>query len=186
MARKRERAFAGFFAALFLLSASATTIAVVATLVQQHDANTASTTPPNNSSSTNSKDKTVNNQKKLQGSALVGFTPNAAVTQLQETDLTPGTGAVVKAGDKITVDYTGAVAATGIIFQSSLDTGQPATLSLGQVIPGWSQGIPGMKVGGTRQLLIPANLAYGASPPPNSDIPANAALVFNVTVHKID
>jgi peptidylprolyl isomerase len=189
MARKRERAFAGFFAILFLLSASATTIAVVATLVQQHDANTATKTPTTsttNSSSTNSKDKTVDNQKKLQGTALAGFTPTATVTQLQETDLTPGTGAVVKAGDQITVDYTGAVAATGIIFQSSLDTGQPATLSLGQVIPGWSQGIPGMKVGGTRQLLIPASLAYGASPPSGSGIPANAALVFNVTVHKID
>jgi peptidylprolyl isomerase len=189
MARKRERAFAGFFAALFLLSASATTIAVVATLVQQHDQNTASTTPPtttNNSSSTNSKDKTVDNQKKLQGTVLTGFTPTATVTQLQETDLTPGTGAVVKAGDKITVDYTGAVAATGIIFQSSLDSGQQATLSLSQVIPGWAKGIPGMKVGGTRQLLIPAALAYGANPPPSSGIPANAALVFNVTVHKID
>jgi FKBP-type peptidyl-prolyl cis-trans isomerase len=92
----------------------------------------------------------------------------------------------VKASDTITVDYTGAVAATGIIFQSSLDSGQQATFALKQVIPGWTQGIPGMKVGGTRRLLIPANLAYGANPPSGSGIPANAALVFDVTVHKID
>jgi FKBP-type peptidyl-prolyl cis-trans isomerase len=183
MARKRERAFAGFFAVLFLLSASATTIAVIATLIQQHDQNSSSTT--NNSSSTNSQEKTVDNQKKLQGTMLANFTPTADITQLQEIDTKVGTGAVVKAGDTVTVDYTGAVAATGIIFQSSLDSGQQATLSLSQVIPGWSQGIPGMKVGGTRRLLIPASLAYGANPPSGSGIPANAALVFDVTVHKI-
>lgn len=188
MARKRERAFAGFFAVLFLLSASATTIAVIATLVQQHDQNAtpATNTSTNNSSSTNSQDKSVDNQKKLQGTALANFTPTTDITQLQEVDTTLGTGAVVKAGDTITVDYTGAVAATGTIFQSSLDSGQPATLSLKSVIPGWSQGIPGMKVGGTRRLLIPASLAYGANPPPSSGIPANAPLVFDVTVHKID
>ncbi|HTB49185.1 MAG TPA: FKBP-type peptidyl-prolyl cis-trans isomerase, partial [Verrucomicrobiae bacterium] len=85
-----------------------------------------------------------------------------------------------------TVDYTGAVASTGIIFQSSKDTGQPATLSLSQVIAGWSQGIPGMKVGGTRRLLIPAGLAYGSNPPSGSGIPANADLVFDVTLDKIN
>jgi FKBP-type peptidyl-prolyl cis-trans isomerase len=77
------------------------------------------------------------------------------------------------------------VASTGKIFQSSKDTGQPVPLSLSQVIAGWSQGIPGMKEGGTRRLLIPAALAYGAQPPQGSDIPANADLVFDVTVHKI-
>ena len=123
---------------------------------------------------------------KLAGTQLANFTPVATVPQLQETDITPGTGAVVKASDTITVDYTGAVAATGIIFQSSLDSGQTATFGLNQVIPGWTQGIPGMKVGGTRRLLIPANLAYGANPPAGSGIPATAALVFDVTVHKID
>jgi peptidylprolyl isomerase len=187
MARKRERAFAGFFAALFLITSSAVTISVIYTLVQQHDQNksAAAATNASTSSTTKPKEKTVSTPK-LAGTKLTGFTPVASVPQLQETDLTPGTGAVVKASDTITVDYTGAVAATGIIFQSSLDSGQQATFALNQVIPGWTQGIPGMKVGGTRQLLIPASLAYGANPPSGSGIPANAALVFNVTVHKID
>lgn len=122
----------------------------------------------------------------LQGTQLANFTPIASVTQLEEEDTTPGTGATVQPGASVTVDYTGAVAATGTIFQSSKDTGQPVTLSLKQVIPGWTEGIPGMKVGGTRRLLIPAALAYGASPPSGSGIPPNAALVFDITLHKID
>lgn len=125
-------------------------------------------------------------QNKLQGTKLANFTPVASIGQLQEIDTTPGTGATVKAGNTITADYSGAVASTGVIFQSSKDTGQPATFPLSQVIAGWSQGIPGMKVGGTRRLLIPAALAYGPQPPQGSGIPANADLVFDVTVTKID
>ena len=81
--------------------------------------------------------------------------------------------------------WTGAVAATGAIFQSSLDTGEPVSFGLDQVITGWRDGLVGMKVGGTRRLLIPADQAYGANPPSGSGIPANAALVFDVTLHKI-
>ncbi len=122
---------------------------------------------------------------KLQGTKLADFTPGTPITALQEQDTTPGTGAEVKAGDTVTVDYTGAVAATGVIFQSSKDSGQPVSFPLSGVIAGWSQGIPGMKVGGTRRLLIPASLAYGSNPPSGSGIPANADLVFDVTLHKI-
>ncbi len=129
----------------------------------------------------------MNNQPtKLAGTKLAGFTPVASITQLQAIDTAPGTGTTVKAGDTVTVDYTGAVAATGVIFQSSKDTGQTVSFGLSQVIAGWSQGIPGMKVGGTRRLLIPAALAYGAHPPAGSGIPANADLVFDVTLHKVN
>src|SRR5205085_521848 len=96
---------------------------------------------------------------------------------------TPGTGDTVKPNATVTVDYTGAVASTGVIFQSSKDSGQPVSFPLSGVIKGWTQGIPGMKVGGTRRLLIPASLAYGATPPQGSGIPANADLVFDVTMH---
>lgn len=126
----------------------------------------------------------VNVKKKgqqLQGTQLVDFTP-CQVTKLEYTDVKVGTGPIVTAADTVTVNYTGAVAATGTIFQSSLDTGQPATFPLSGVIQGWSQGIPGMRVGGIRRLFIPASLAYGASPPSGSGIPANADLVFDVTV----
>ena len=185
MARKRERIFAGFFAALFLITSSAVAIAFIVSDATQKNSNNASNTS-SNSSNTSAQSKETNMQNKLQGTKLANFTPVASVTQLQETDLTPGTGATVQPGDTITADYTGAVANTGIIFQSSKDLGQSATFSLSQVIAGWSQGVPGMKVGGTRRLLIPAALAYAGSPPPGSGIPANANLVFDVTVHKID
>lgn len=179
MAKLGGRIFAGFFAVLFLLTSSAVAILVIITQAQSNKASSASSTA---SQSNQAKEKNVN---QLQGTQLANFTPTTQpFTQLQTTDTTPGTGATVKAGDTITVDYTGAVASTGKIFQSSKDTGQPATFALNQVIAGWSQGIPGMKVGGTRRLLIPAALAYSSSPPQGSGIPANADLVFDVTVHK--
>ena len=131
------------------------------------------------------KEALMKNKTQLQGQPLAGFTPVTSVGTLQKIDTTPGNGAAAKSGDTVTVDYTGAVAATGIVFQSSKDSGQPASLSLRQVIPGWSQGIPGMKIGGTRRLLIPASLAYGPTPPANSGIPPNADLVFDVTLYKI-
>ena len=183
MARKRERFFGIFGALLFLLTSSALTIAVVVSIIQNHNDKKAS----DGASSTPATTKTTgaNVDNKLQGTKLANFTPTASIPSLQEVDTVAGTGAEVKSSDTITVDYTGAVAATGVIFQSSLDSGQQATFPLSGVIAGWTQGIPGMKVGGTRRLLIPANLAYGANPPSGSGIPANADLVFDVTLHAI-
>lgn len=122
---------------------------------------------------------------KLQGTQLQNFTPTDQVANLQKIDQKLGEGTEAKASSTVTVNYTGAVAATGTIFQSSLDTGQPVAFPLDQVIPGWTQGIPGMKVGGSRRLVIPAALAYGANPPPGSGIPANADLVFDVQMLKV-
>lgn len=111
------------------------------------------------------------------------FKPVASVPKLQIIDKKVGTGKEVTAKSKVTVLYTGAVAATGIIFDTTDDRqGQPATFSLGQVIKGWQEGMLGMKVGGQRRMLIPATLAYGAAPPPNSGIPTMADLVFDVTL----
>jgi peptidylprolyl isomerase len=93
-------------------------------------------------------------------------------------DFTVGTGAEVKPGNAVLAFYHGTVKSTGAIFDSAFDRGQPVSFSLGGVIPGWTQGVPGMKVGGLRRLTIPAALAYGANPPPQSGIPANADLVF--------
>jgi len=179
VARKRDRTFAAFGAILFLITSSALTIGVIVALIQQSHASKTQNTNTNPNS-------TSNQQAKLQGTKLQNFTPIANIPSLQVQDIKPGTGATVKPGANVTVNYTGAIAATGIIFQSSLDTGQPATFSLSGVIAGWSQGIPGMKVGGTRRLLIPSSLAYGANPPTGSGIPANADLVFDVTLLKIN
>jgi len=124
-----------------------------------------------------------NKEAKLQGTKLQNFQPVASITSLQVADLNAGNGAEVKAGDTVTVNYTGALAKDGTIFESSLDSGQTATFGLDQVIAGWTQGIPGMKVGGTRRLLIPAKLAYGSQS--NAKIPANSDLVFDVQLIKI-
>ena len=170
--RKRTRVMALVIAVLFFGFSCATTIAV---LWQDHT----------NSKNTNNTPTTTAQTTTLEGTKLENFTPVAHIDQLQTIDTTAGTGDVVKAGDSVTVDYTGAVAATGVMFQSSKDTGQPISFSLNGVIKGWANGIPGMKVGGTRRLLIPAALAYGANPTAGSGIPANADLVFDVTLHSI-
>lgn len=120
----------------------------------------------------------------LKGTKLANFTPVASIATLKTEDLTVGTGAVVKAGDTVTVHYTGALAKDGTIFESSLDSGQTATFGLDQVIQGWTQGLPGMKEGGVRRLLIPSALAYGSSGA-GSSIPPNADLVFDVTLIKV-
>lgn len=122
-------------------------------------------------------------QKNMDKNARVlsNFTPVAKVSSLEKIDVVVGSGNEAKASDTVSVQYTGAVAATGVVFQSSKDFGtDPVTFPLANVIKGWTDGIPGMKIGGTRRLVIPSEMAYGANPPPNSGIPANADLVFDV------
>lgn len=101
------------------------------------------------------------------------------VTQLQVIDLVEGTGDPVLAGATVLADYAGVGASTKKQFDSSFDRGQPAQFGLDQVIAGWTQGIPGMKLGGRRLLIIPGDLAYGANPP-SADIQPNEVLVFVV------
>lgn len=117
---------------------------------------------------------------KLEGTKLANFTPIEKVEQLEIIDIKEGTGNFVVDGDRITAHYTGALANDGTIFQSSHDgRGEPLTFGLKQVIKGWTQGVPGMQVGGTRRLIIPAELAYGKSSPA-SNIPPNSDLVFDI------
>jgi FKBP-type peptidyl-prolyl cis-trans isomerase len=118
---------------------------------------------------------------KLQGAKLAGFEPVKHVGFVQCQDLKVGSGKVATPSSTVIANYTGALANTGVIFQSSLDSGQPFTASLQSgVIQGWSAGIPGMKAGGTRRLLIPAQYAYG--PQSVAGIPPNSDLVFDVTL----
>ncbi len=124
-------------------------------------------------------------QPQLEGTVLTGFEPVASVQELETFDTVEGTGDIVQPGDTITAHYTGALCADGTIFQSSHDRGQPVTFPLDQVIAGWTKGVPGMKVGGTRRLIIPANMAYGSqSPSPN--IPADSDLVFDIELVSIN
>ncbi len=114
------------------------------------------------------------------------FTPVDSVPELKSEDRVPGTGAIVDPGDTVTCHYTGAIAKTGEVFQTSHDFGKPISFPLSGVIAGWTQGVPGMKVGGTRRLLIPAAMAYGSTPPYGSGIPANADLVFDIELVAIE
>jgi FKBP-type peptidyl-prolyl cis-trans isomerase len=104
-----------------------------------------------------------------------------APSHLVIKDLIPGTGQAAQAGQNVSVNYVGVLYKTGAEFDSSWKRGQPFTTALtpGSVIPGWVKGIVGMKVGGRRELIIPASLAYGkAGSPPT--IPPNSPLVFVV------
>jgi peptidylprolyl isomerase len=94
-------------------------------------------------------------------------------------DLKEGDGAEAKAGDQVTVNYVGVDFDSGEQFDASYDRGEsfPFKLGAGEVIPGWDQGVEGMKVGGRRRLVIPPDLAYGPQGQPPT-IGPDATLVF--------
>ena len=122
---------------------------------------------------------------KYEGTKLPNFEPRTEPTkELEIVDIEVGTGAEVQAGARIDAHYTGALVKNGIIFQSSHDLGKSITFGLNEVIKGWTQGVPGMKVGGVRRLIIPAEMAYGASSPARN-IPANSDLVFDIELVSI-
>ncbi|HST54691.1 MAG TPA: FKBP-type peptidyl-prolyl cis-trans isomerase [Solirubrobacteraceae bacterium] len=106
-----------------------------------------------------------------------GKAPSKLVTK----DIIKGSGAEAKSGASVSVNYVGVLYHGGKAFDASWNRNQPFTFVLGQgqVIPGWDQGVAGMKVGGRRELIIPAALGYGAQGSPPA-IPPNAPLVFVV------
>lgn len=109
------------------------------------------------------------------------------ITQLMIKDEVVGTGATAAAGDKVTVNYVGAFT-NGTVFDASAShpetvNGFTFTLGAGSVIKGWDEGVVGMKVGGTRQLAVPASLGYG--PNDYGPIPGNSTLIFKVELLKV-
>lgn len=121
----------------------------------------------------------------------VSAKPVSGQQGLQYIDVTVGCGDTAQSGDTITVKYTGWLQSDGKMFDSSLLHGgtfqipSPLDSSSPQVIQGWNIGLDGMKVGGTRRLIIPPALGYGAAGSPPT-IPANATLIFDVTLVSID
>ncbi len=98
-------------------------------------------------------------------------------------DLVKGTGAAATPSSTVNVQYVGELYKGGKQFDASWNdgSGQPVSLPLSGVIKGWQQGIPGMKIGGRRELIIPPSLGYGATA--QSKIPANSTLVFVIDLH---
>ena len=111
--------------------------------------------------------------------------PTMDVSELKIEDIVVGTGREVKKGDTVVMHYTGTLL-DGTKFDSSVDRGTPFTtqIGVGQVIQGWDQGVPGMKVGGKRRLTIPSSLGYG-SRGAGAAIPPNAGLIFDVELISI-
>lgn len=115
---------------------------------------------------------------------------NAAEAQAQQqimqnlkiSDTVVGTGAAAENGDTVSVHYKGTLDDGTVFDSSALHNNEPFsfTLGAGQVIRGWDLGVVGMKVGGTRELTIPPELAYGANGVPQANIPPNATLHFTV------
>lgn len=103
-----------------------------------------------------------------------------AADNLQITELAAGNGTAAEKGKSVTVHYRGTLA-DGTEFDSSRKHGKPFTFRLGagDVIPGWDEGVQGMKIGGKRKLVVPPRMAYGSEGVPGA-IPGNATLTFEV------
>jgi len=103
---------------------------------------------------------------------------------LQYEIVVEGSGPSPMATDKVTVHYKGTLL-DGTLFDSSYDRGEPATFGLNQVIPGWTEGLQFVKVGGKAKLWIPSDIAYGDNPRPGGPIQPGHTLVFEVELIKI-
>ncbi len=115
----------------------------------------------------------------------VAIPSGAPPSKLVVKDLIKGTGPAATANSTVNVQYVGELYKGGKQFDASWNdgSGQPVSLPLSGVIKGWQQGIPGMKVGGRRELIIPPSLGYGATA--QSKIPANSTLVFVIDLHGV-
>jgi FKBP-type peptidyl-prolyl cis-trans isomerase len=173
--RRRNAVVATVVAAVLVVSGAAYGIALA---VGGNDKSSASPSP-----SASSQPTPIQTPAALKTKPTIAVPKEKAPTKLVTKDLVPGTGAVVKSGQQLVVNYVGVLYTNGKEFDSSWKskTTFPVTIGQGQVIPGWDQGIPGMKVGGRRELIIPPDLAYGASGQPPT-IPPNSTLIFVVDV----
>jgi peptidylprolyl isomerase len=128
---------------------------------------------------------TVNNATNINLRPNLVVNRGALPTQLETKDLIVGKGRTAAATDTVTVQYVGVIARNGQEFDASWDKGQPATFSLAEVIPGFRNGIAGMKEGGRRQIFMPPDQAYGPAGA-GTVIGPNESLIFIVDLIKID
>ena len=172
-------------------SSSGITVAPSAGLTQAPASTTPTTTTPT-TATTATPTPTVALPAAFKSKPTVTVPTGPPPTKLVIKDLIKGTGPVVKAGDTVLVQYVGVLYKNGKQFDASWDdgSGQPVDEPLGDVIAGWQEGIPGMREGGRRELIIPPSLAYGKTPRPATgtgdvSIPANSTLVFVIDLHAV-
>ena len=172
----KNRIFAASGAVLFFISFSALTVAVIIQVV--HD---------NKQKAAQAQADTCKSKEPQEPlTAPAAFKVENKAEKLETKDLKVGKGPVAKKGDCLIVKYYGTLAKTGTKFDENYTApnGFAFIVGNGQVIPGWDQGIPGMKAGGERRLIIPSSLAYGAQGS-GSTIPPDSDLVFQVKLIKI-
>lgn len=138
------------------------------------------------SSSSGSTAETATTEESINTKPVVEVPSGPPPKELEEIELIEGTGPEAKAGDNVTVQYVLVDYKSGEEIESSWERNEPLPFTLGSnsVIPGWEQGVEGMKAGGRRELIIPPELAYGpAGSPPT--IKPNATLIFVVDMVSI-
>ncbi len=142
---------------------------------EQAPATTAAETPPAGGNAA----ARIAERIEAEGRPKIPRPSGAPPAELQQADVERGDGAVLRAGDTVSVQYAGASWSTGEEFDASYGGGQPFEFPLGggMVIPGWDEGVQGMRVGGRRVLVIPPDLGYGAEGSPPVIAP-NETLVF--------
>jgi peptidylprolyl isomerase len=146
----------------------------------------AATTTTTPAQATNGEAPAVANAGDLSSKPKIAKPAGDPPTALVKKDLVVGKGPAIRAGQLATVQYVGVAWSTGEEFDASWNRGQPFQFPVGrgQVIQGWDDGIPGMKVGGRRELVIPSEQAYGAQSP-GAGIGPNETLVFVVDLKRI-
>ena len=130
-------------------------------------------TAPNQNSAANNSSNSMSNPQTLENGLVID-------------DTKVGSGEEIMPGDFVTMHYTGRLE-DGTVFDSSVERNQPFEfqVGVGQVIQGWEQGVPGMRVGGKRTLTIPADLAYGQQGVPGA-IPGGATLIFDIEALEVN
>ncbi len=181
-----QRVAAFLLAALFLLSTIGAT-AYVVWEINRDEVLVADDTPEDTTAADVQQDASTSTCGAAEVAAVAPkATPtvtkvDGAVTELKKIDISVGDGEEVQAGDCVTVLYYGTLAKDGTNFDGNYETGQPIELSLSGVISGWTEGIPGMKVGGVRRLEIPFAQGYGEAGS-GETIPPSSDLIFEVQV----
>lgn len=179
MAKTTQRAFALSLAILFLITSVGFSGLVIWQMYQDSKDSSDDTAQ---ATSQESEECSIAQQNGEVGEIPEIATVQGDVTELKTEDITSGDGESVGSGDCLLMKYVGYIANSGEVFDGNFD--QPTALQFqlggGQVIPGWDQGIEGMKVNGVRRIVIPSELAYGDRD--SEAIPANSDLVFIVKV----